>query len=155
MKNFESIKRELKARGVMFEDVVFTDDAVSARLSDTSIDKNYNPANSIKTLIISTKDGYKAVILRGSDRIDQVKLKGLVGKWSVVDANILAERFQSLPGTICPLVLDIPILIDDQVLTLKVWSMGAGAVNRGVNVEVNEAVKHIGKHEVVSISSSI
>lgn len=154
MRTFESVSQNLLEKGVIFEKVVFTDTAISARLSDTSIDRNYDPSKSIKTLVISTKDGLKAVILCGSNRIDQAKLKAVVGKWSVVNAEDLIEKFDYQPGTICPLDLDLPMLVDEKALGLGIWSMGAGAVDRGINVEIQEALKHLGKYDVVSISSS-
>jgi prolyl-tRNA editing enzyme YbaK/EbsC (Cys-tRNA(Pro) deacylase) len=154
MKSFESVVQKLLFKGMSFEKIVFTDTAISARISDTSVDKNYDPNKAIKTLIISVKDYFKAVILRGSDRVDQVKLKALVGKWSVVDAETLAEKFKYLPGTICPLDLDLPILIDEKAMELDVWNMGAGALDKGISVNVQEALKYLEKYEIVSIANS-
>ncbi len=151
MKTFDSIKKNLKSKGVTFEIVKFSDTAISARTTDTSVDHNYDPNNSIKTLIISTKDGFKGVILRGSDRIDQPKLKSIVGKWRVVDSETLQNELEYLPGTICPLDLDILIIIDKSAIEMKVWSMGAGANNRGLNIEVEEVLKYLSKHQIESI----
>lgn len=150
MKTFESIKANLETKGVKFEVVAFTDMAISARTEDTSLDHNYSPSNSIKTLIISTNDGNKAVILRGSDRIDQPKLKAIVGKWRVVDSDTLQNELEYVPGTICPLDLDMSIVIDQSALDLKIWSMGAGANDKGFNVEVQEAIKHLSGYKVGS-----
>ncbi|MEI6690605.1 MAG: YbaK/EbsC family protein [bacterium] len=146
MKSFDSIKQRLDVNGVKYEVVTFTDTAISARIEDTSLDHNYDPNNSIKTLIISTHDGYKGIILRGSDRIDQPKLKALVGKWRVVDGETLQKELEYIPGTICPLDLDMPIVIEQSALELKTWSMGAGANDKGFNVEVNEAIEHLPDH---------
>ena len=150
MKTFETIKNNLETKGVKFETVTFTDVAVSARTEDASVDHNYNPSNSIKTLIISTNEGHKAIVLRGSDRIDQPKLKSIVGKWRVVDSDTLQKELEYIPGTICPLDLEMPIIIDQSALDLKAWSMGAGANDRGFNVEVIEAVKHLANYKVGS-----
>lgn len=154
MRTFESVVQNLFEKGVIFEKVVFTDTAISARTSDTSVDRNYDPSNSIKTLVISTKDGLKAVILCGGNRVDQAKLKAVVGKWSVVNAEDLVDKFEYQPGTICPLDLELPILVDEKAMGLGIWSMGAGAIDRGINVDVQEALKHLGKYDVVSIVSS-
>lgn len=153
MKTFELVAQDLINKGVNFEKIVFTDTAISARISDTSVDKNYDPNMAIKTLVISTKNGFKGVILRGCDRVDQFKLKALVGKWSVVDAETLAEKFNYLPGTICPLDLDLPMLVDQKAMELEIWNMGAGAIDRGIKLVVQEALKHIGKYEIISISN--
>lgn len=152
MKTFESIKLKLVDRNVPFEEVTFTDVAVSARTEDTSVDKNYNPKDSIKTLVISTKDGFKAVILMGSDRIDQVKLKEIVGKWSVVDFRTLEEKFDFNPGCVCPLDLELPFLIDEAAANMQLWSMGAGENNKGFNVQKEDALKVLQNFKIVSIA---
>lgn len=143
MKTFETVKTSLESKGVKFEEVHFTDTAISARTEDTSVDHNYDPESAIKTLIVSTKEGYKGVILKGSDRIDQSKLKSIIGKWQVVDSDTLQKEFGFAPGTICPIGLDIPIFIDETAIPMKVWSMGAGAVDKGVNIAVEEVLKHL------------
>jgi len=151
MRSFESVKNALRVKGVTFDEVLFTDTAVSARVTDTSMGKNYDPLHAIKTLIVSCKDGFKAVILRGSDKIDQAKLKAVVGKWSVLDSATLGTKFDYQPGTICPLDLDLPVLIDQDALNIEIWSMGAGAVDKGVNVKVEEALKHLVGYQIVPI----
>lgn len=151
MKSFETVKAKLEEKGVPFEEITFTDEAVSARISDTSFEHNYNPENAIKTIVISTKEGFKAVILKGSDRIDQPKLKSIVGKWNIVDGQTLENDIGFIPGTICPLDLDMQILVDEDVLLLNVWSMGAGTINKGLNVTTENAVKYLGKYQKVSV----
>jgi len=155
MKTFESIKETLEARGIKFEVVTFADIAISARTTDTSIDHNYNPEKSIKTLIIGTKNGFVGVIMKGSDRIDQSKLKAIVGKWSVIDGETLQKQLGYIPGTICPLDLDLPILIDESANSLDIWSMGAGANNKGFNVETAIAVSSLKDGKIVSVKQDL
>lgn len=151
MKNFEEIANQLREKGINFEVITFTDEVISARDKDTSVDKNYDPKNAIKTLIIKTKDGYKAIILDGSEKIDEALLEKKVGKWSVVDEETLVKEFDILPGTVCPLILDIPILVDERVLEREVWSMGSGDIKIGLNVMKDDVVKAI-TFEKVKIS---
>jgi prolyl-tRNA editing enzyme YbaK/EbsC (Cys-tRNA(Pro) deacylase) len=153
MKTFDSIKQKLVEAKIPFEEVTFLDEAVSARLVDSSLDRNYNPANAIKTLIISTKDGFKAVILKGKDRIDEFKLKDIVGKWSFILKTELIERFEFLPGCVCPLDLNLPFLIDKSVLNLKIWSMGAGDKKKGLNIASEIVLKNIKSKQIVFIRS--
>lgn len=155
MKTFDSIKTNLESKGIKFEEVTFTDIAISARTSDTSVDHNYNPEKSIKTLVISTKDGLMGVILKGSDRIDQPKLKAIVGKWNVVDGETLQKRLGYIPGTICPLDLDLPILVDEAANTLDIWSMGAGANDKGFNVETTVAINNLKDCKIVSVRQDL
>lgn len=152
MKTFESIQKLLKKMNVSFEEITFTDEAISARTKDTSLEGNYDPKSAIKTLIVSTESGFKAVILRGDDRIDQKKLKRHLGRWSIVDKETLVNKFGYKPGCICPLVLDLPFLIDKQALSLAKWSMGAGDQMKGINVETKDMLKYLPNHKVVSIA---
>ncbi len=151
---FDIIKQNLTQRGIPFEEITFTDIAVSARTRDTSIDNNYDPHTAIKTLVISTKDGFKAVILKGDDRIDQSKLKQIVGKWSVVDKQTLENKFGYHPGGINPLVLDLPILIDKDAFALETWSMGAGDQTKGVNIKNQIVLKHLTQYQTVSVRAN-
>lgn len=151
MKTFESVKSTLIKKNIPFEIVSFTDIAVSARTSDTSIDHNYNPENSIKTLVVSTKEGQKAVILRGNDRIDQAKLKAIVGKWSVVNQIELENTLGYIAGTICPLDLDLPILVDESAKNLLTWSMGAGANDKGFNVQSDIAINNLSNCKIINV----
>ena len=152
MKTFKSIKQKLINQKIPFEEITFTDEAVSARKTDSSVDKNYNPDNAIKTLIISTKEGYKALILKGNDRVDKKKLNQFVDKWSIVSADALKEKFGVLPGCVCPLDLDLPFLIDKKALGMNVWSMGAGDPKKGINVKKNVAVSLIKNFSIVSLT---
>lgn len=151
MNTFEVIKKSLLKRKVVFEEITFTDIVQAARTNDTSIDHNYHPENGVKTLIIKTKTDLQAVILQGSDSIDQTKLKVLVGKWSVANSDALANQLGFLPGEVCPLVINIPILIDKKVLELTTWSIGAGDNQKGLNVTTDEALKHISSYTIVEV----
>ncbi|MEK7633784.1 MAG: YbaK/EbsC family protein, partial [Patescibacteria group bacterium] len=152
MKTFESIKRKLMNQKIPFEEITFLDEAVSARKIDSSVDKNYSPDNAIKTLIIPTKEGYKALILRGNDRVDEEKLNKIIGKWSVVNSNILREKFGFLPGCVCPLDLELPFLIDKKADEMEIWSMGAGDPKKGINIKKNIAFSFIKNFHIVSLT---
>ena len=152
MKTFESIKQKLVSQKISFEEITFNDEAISARKIDNSIDKNYKPGNAIKTLIISTKEGHKALILKGNDRVDGKKLNKIIGKWSVVDSNSLTEKFGFLPGCVCPLDLNLPFLIDKKVEGLDIWSMGAGDPKKGFNIKKDVAISFIKNFHIVSLT---
>ena len=155
MKTFSSIKQKLIDKKIPFEEITFIDKAVSARKTDSSVDKNYNPDNAIKTLIISTKEGYGALILRGEDLVDEKKLNKILGKWSVVNKEILNNIFGFLPGCVCPLDLDIPFLIDKKTSEMQIWSMGAGDPKKGLNIKKDIALSFIKNFSVVSLTHMV
>jgi len=143
MWNFDKVTKHLNSKGIPFEEVEFSDTAISARLADTSLKGNYAPANAIKTLLVKGKTGVVAVILKGEDKIDSEKLKALIGKWSVVTTGELETDFGLIPGGINPFVLDVPVFVDEQVLTLKVLSMGAGSVSKGINMKTEDFANNL------------
>jgi len=51
MFDFEKVKNLLIEKGIAFEVVEFPDEVISARLEDNSLTKNFDPKNSIKTLV--------------------------------------------------------------------------------------------------------
>ena len=138
--NLEKVSEILKNKGIGFEVITFTDEAIAARSEDTSIDHNYDPKNAIKTLVIKTKDGFKAIILKGEEKIDSAKLEAVVGKWTVVSEEILLNEFGFIPGTVCPLALDLPILVDENAMEMSVWSVGTGEIKMGFNVKKDEVM---------------
>ena len=155
MKTFKSIKQKLINQKIPFEEITFLDEAVSARKIDSSVDKNYDQKNAIKTLIISTKEGYKALILKGTDRVDKKKLEKIVGKWSVVGSDVLKEKFGFLPGCVCPLDLDLPFLIDKKASDMNIWSMGAGDPKKGFNIKKDIAISFIKNFHIVSLTHMV
>lgn len=151
MNTFKSVTDKLIGFGLRFEEITFEDEVISARDKDTSVDHNYEPRNAIKTLVVKTKDDFFGIILRGDQKIYDKKLTAILGKWSVIDEKTLLDKFGFIPGTVCPLVLNIPLLVDEDALNMPVWSMGAGDIKKGINVKSEEILKVI-KFEQVDIS---
>lgn len=152
MKTFTSICDGLIKRNVTFETIEFADVAVSARTTDTSLAQNYNPQNAIKTLIVRTTKGLVAVILKGSDSVDEHKLEAIIGKWSIVSSKTLST-FGFTPGAVCPLDIDLPIIIDSNATTMTTWSMGAGDIKRGLNVSTKECLHILSRAQIVDIAT--
>ena len=154
MKNLKTITELLNQKNIDFEIINFKDNAISARTIDTSLAGNYDPKNAIKTLVVRSKDSYKAVILKGTDTVNNDKLKTIIGKWSVVSKDVLESVFGFEAGSVCPLVLNIPLLVDCETLKLSGWSMGAGENNKGLNVTIDQIKKSL-KFEIVSVAETI
>lgn len=152
MHSFVTVTKFLKVRRIPFDEVHFTDSKVAARTTDTSRDGNYDPATAIKTLILKTKESFAAVILKGDESVDQKNMKELTGPWSVADGETLETRFAFVPGTVCPFLLDIPVYINETVLSLDIWSMGAGDVTKGINVKKDDVLKNLKAYRIVRVS---
>ncbi|MFH1896509.1 MAG: YbaK/EbsC family protein [bacterium] len=102
---------------------------------------------------MDTKDGFKAIILKGADRIEQKALKKLVGKWNIVAPEVLEKQFGFLPGCVCPLDLDnVDFLVDRAVLELERLNMGSGDIKKGIILTRDGLLKVIGKFERVRVA---
>ncbi len=152
VKTFEKISEKIKKLSIPFEEISFTDKTVSTRQKDTSIKGNYIPEEAVKTIVVKTKKGIKAVILKGTNQIDQLALKAIVDKWSIVSPEVLEKETGFLPGCVCPLDLDVPILIDKSVLEMENWNMGAGNIYKGIAIKKNDALKIIGSFQTVDVT---
>ena len=95
-----------------------------------------------------------AVIARGNSFVDKHKLKDIIGKWSVVSGDVLQSELGYIPGCVCPLDVDVPLLLDQSALELEIWSIGVGAVDKGINVKKEDALQYIKDYKVVDVSSN-
>ncbi|MBN2100690.1 tyrosine--tRNA ligase [Candidatus Dojkabacteria bacterium] len=155
MHTFDSVARKLKKIGLNFEEITFTDRAISARKVDSSVDKNYDPQIAIKTLVVKTSEGFFAVLLKGDQRIDQKLLRKNIGKWDILDEQALAENFKFRPGCLNPFLLDIPILVDKEAADMDRWSMGAGDLAKGINLSVEEALSKLHNVRVTQLADKL
>jgi len=154
MHTFLTISKFLRESNFRFEEITFTDEKISARSKDTSKDQNYDPKNSIKTLLVKNKNQFWGIILKGNDKIDKEKLTKIIGKWTIIDKNVLKDKFGFEPGCICPLVLNIPILIDQEVLKLEILSMGAGDIHKGINVKTKNMQNFLKNIKIENITDN-
>ncbi|MCJ7730840.1 YbaK/EbsC family protein [Candidatus Bathyarchaeota archaeon] len=87
-----------------------------------------------KTILVKQKTRYYAVFLRGADKIDFKKLKDVIGKVSIASRKEVVEVTGVEPGAVCPLLVDIPVLVDRRVLRLKKLNFGSGDHLFGVEI---------------------
>ncbi len=113
---------ELRDRAISVEDVI--------EYSKEPI----NPEEICKTIIVKHKKQYYALFLRGSDKIDFSKLKELIGKSSIASRAEVKEITGVDAGAVCPLLLDIPVIVDRRVLGLERLNFGSGDHLYGVEI---------------------
>jgi len=114
---------ELEARAISVEDVI--------EYSKEPI----NPDEICKTILVKRKNQYHGLFLRGADQIDFKKLKTLIDKSSIASRNEVKEVSGVDAGAVCPLLLDIPVIVDKRVLDLEKLNFGSG--NHLYGVEIN------------------
>jgi len=117
---------ELEARAITVEDVI--------EYSKEDI----NPEEICKTILVKHRDQYYALFLRGADKVDFKKLKALIGKASIASRESVLKVAGVEPGAVCPLLLDVPVLVDRRVLELERVNFGSGDHLYGVEIAAGE-----------------
>jgi len=123
---------ELTRRAVTVEDVV--------RYAKDGVD----PDEICKTIILKDRGGLMhAVFLRGGDRIDFKKLRGLIGKASVAAPEEVEEATGVKPGAVCPLTLEVPLYVDERVFMKERINFGSGEHLYGIELSTKDLAKVI------------
>jgi len=94
-----------------------------------------------KTILIKHKKKFYALLLKGEDLIDFNKLKKKIGKSSIASRDEVVMVAQAEPGAVCPLLIDIPVLVDFGVLELERLNFGSGNNLYGVEIKSTDLIK--------------
>jgi len=117
---------ELVRRAITVEDVI--------EYSKDDID----PDEICKTIIVKVKGVYYALFLRGKDKIDFKKLRSIIGKATIATRKEVLEITGLEPGTICPLLLDLPVIVDERALKIDKLNFGSGNHLYGIEINTND-----------------
>ena len=80
-----------------------------------------------KTIIMKDSDGIYGVLLLGKDRIDYKKLKEFRGlKPRIANSGEVSNVAGVEPGAVCPLLLDVPLIVDPEVFKRQRINFGSG-----------------------------
>ena len=120
---------ELKDRAITVEDVV--------QYSKEEI----NPEEICKTILVKSKNRIYALFLRGPDRIDFKKLKMVIGKASITSFDEVKEISGVEPGAVCPLLIPVPVIVDEKVMELSKLNFGSGNHRYGVELYTRDLEK--------------
>jgi len=121
-KNIQYRIIELKERAITVQDVI--------KYSKEHI----NSEEICKTILVKRKKEYYALFLRGADKIEFKKVRDLIGKTSIASRDEVHEVSGVNPGAICPLLLDVPVIVDQRVLSLDKLNFGSGNHLYGVEI---------------------
>jgi len=110
-----------------------------------------NPEEICKTIILKNKTRFFAVLMRGSHMIDFSRVKQLFGETRIASEEEVEEVTGHQPGSISPLLLSIPLYVDEEVFTLEKINFGSGNPAYGVEIAVRDLEKAVG-FSVVSVS---
>ena len=117
---------ELEARAITVQDVI--------EYSKEDINKE----EICKTILVKHKDKFYALFLRGADKVDFNKVKTVIGKASIASREEVLEVAGVEHGAVCPLLLDVPVLVDKRVLELERLNFGSGDHLSGVEIAADD-----------------
>lgn len=144
MKQETYAAKMLKERGIEFRLIKLSDRAISVddvvKFSDGSV-----KADEIcKTIVVKDSNNFYALFLLGSDKIDFSKAKNVIGKKiSIASADEVKRAAGVEPGAVCPLLLNMPMIIDKKVFTKKKINFGSGDHLHGIGMKPEDLERAI------------
>jgi len=134
--------RLLKEKGIEYRLIELTGRAVTVEDVVRHAKDGVDPDEICKTIILKDRKGrMHAVFLRGRDRIDFRKLRGVIGKVSVAAPDEVKEVTGLKPGAVCPLTLDIPLYVDERVFDIEKVNFGSGDHLYGLELASSDLTK--------------
>jgi prolyl-tRNA editing enzyme YbaK/EbsC (Cys-tRNA(Pro) deacylase) len=124
----------LDGAGVEYRVMKLTDRAVSVDDVIQFSKGEINPSEICKTIIVKAKTGFTALFLRGSDRVNFKKLKGVTGKARIASHEDVMEVAGVMPGAVCPLLVPVPVIVDWKLFALDMVNFGSGDHLYGVEM---------------------
>jgi len=98
---------------------------------------------------------FAALAVRGKDRVDFKKVRGLFGPSTSLRVNCeLAKpeevkRVVGVPvGAVCPILIEVPLYFDQRVMDLKHVNMGSGDLTKGLEMELSDLLSAVGKYQI-------
>ncbi len=153
MANLFQIEKYLKKKNIKYKVVdlggeVFTvHDVISSGVKEDDV---------VKTLIVKTNEGFVALAIRGSDRVDFKKVRRLFGSKSELAKPEEVKKVAGVPvGAVCPILLDIPVYIDSEAMSLKHVNMGSGDLTKELEMDFSDLLLAIGKYETADLTRDL
>lgn len=131
-KNIEFSLIELKDRAMTVEDVV--------KFSDGKV----NPKEICKTLILKDLENNSyAVVTLGDDRVDfeKVRKRFNCSKVRLASPDEIKQETGLEMGAVCPLFLNLSMLIDRRILSRKKVNFGSGDHLFGIELDPKDILK--------------
>jgi len=147
--------RVLKERGVGYRVIELKDRAISVEDVIRFSKEEIRPEEICKTIILKDRGGSMyAIFLLGDQRIDTKKARQVIGgKVSIASFREVKETTGVEPGAVCPLLVDIPVLVDRRVLTRERLNFGSGNHLYGLEIRSEDLAKVV-DYRVVDVAEA-
>ena len=141
--NLNILLKKLKNDGVDFKLLSLHTTAISS----TDVEKVWpgNPNEIWKTLLVTDENDFFAAFICGRDRLDLNKLATALGKQNLrmAKAKELKEKLKILPGEVCPLSVNVPLVCDSFINSFGKVNFGSGDMEYGIEMKVNDILKFL------------
>ena len=124
----------LESKNAPYRIIELRDRAISVQDVIEYSKEDINPEEICKTILVKLKKEYHALFLRGADKIDFNKIKDLIGKARIASRAEVKEITGVDNGAVCPLLLDVPVIVDQRVLGLEKLNFGSGNHLFGIEI---------------------
>lgn len=84
--------------------------------------------------MVKSKTGFTALFLRGLDRVSFSRLKGIIKKARIASPDDLLVIAGVMPGAVRPLLVSVPVIVDEKMLELDRVNFGSGNHLYGVEM---------------------
>lgn len=143
-KNLQKIIERLKEREIEFDLIQLKGRAMTVEDVVRFSDGKLNPKEICKTLILkSLENNSYAVFTLGNDRVDFEKVRKRFdsSKLRLATPDEIKEETGLEIGAVCPLFLDLPMLIDRRVFSRKKVNFGSGDHLFGIEMNPRDILK--------------
>ncbi|MEM7821731.1 MAG: YbaK/EbsC family protein [Candidatus Aenigmatarchaeota archaeon] len=140
--NLIKLTNQLKERGIKFRLIELKDRAITVEDVVKFSKEDIKPEQICKTLIVKTNKGYVGVFLKGDKKINLDRLRGVLNsKVNLANLEEVKEASGVERGAVCPLLLDIPLVMDEEVLDLERVNFGSGDCLYGIEMKPEDILK--------------
>lgn len=108
--------------------------------------------NTKNALLPESGMDFAALCLRGEDRVDFKKVRRLFGnKSELAKADEVLKVVRVPIGAVCPVLIGVPVYIDERVMKLENVNLGSGDLEKGLEMKLADLLGAIGKYQVADL----
>ncbi len=158
MAKFNQIEKLLKDKGIDFKVINFPGVVVSVEDVMRVAGDQIKREEITKSLIVKLKCGdFVDCILKGDDRLDKNVLLS-DGRHTDQPVARLATKEEVLEvagveiGAVCPILLDIPVIFDEKVMSLTRINLGSGDLLKGLEMNFADLISLVTNYKINKIA---
>jgi len=135
---------KLREKNIEFDLIQLKDRAMTVQEVIEFSDGKVDPKEICKTLILEDQENNSyAVVSLGDDRVDleKVKKRFNTSKLRLASPDEIKQETGLEIGAVCPLFLDLPMLVDRKIFSRKKINFGSGDHLFGIEINPKDILK--------------